>query len=106
MTIDNDQAQLLFTAITRFGTGLFTIYAISVLLNVFRYVMRLAAYYDARAQALLLATELGESKAKAFADYAAVLGAEKISFGKEPSTPLESAVDLLRAAKRVQSEES
>jgi hypothetical protein len=98
MTMSNEQMQLLYTAITRFGTILFIIYIISVLLHVFRYVMRLAAYHDARAQALLLAVNLGVSKAKPFADYAAVLAAEKIPFGDEPSTPLESATELLKAA--------
>lgn len=91
--------ELVFTAITRFGTVLFTIYIISVLLNVFRYVMRIAAYYEARAQALSLTVVLNEKHATLFAELAATLSAEKIDFGNEPPTPTQQAIELLKVAK-------
>jgi hypothetical protein len=94
----NDQnIHLLYTAITRFGTVLFIIYTVSVLLNVFRYIMRLAAYHEARADAIILAMETGTLHAENFAEFVSSLNAEKIEFGKEPTTPLENAVELIKA---------
>lgn len=90
---------LIFTAITRFGTVLFIVYTIGVLLNVYRYVMRMAAYHEARAHALILASTHDEKHAKRFALMATVLAAEKIDFGKAPATPVEQLIELLKTAK-------
>src|SRR5580704_16474191 len=98
--MDTNQ-QLIFTAITRFGTVVFIIYAVAVLLNVFRYVMKLAAYYEARAHALMLTKELGKDGTDALHKYAEILAAEKVDFGKEPSTPAENLIDLLKASKDI-----
>jgi hypothetical protein len=61
--------------------------------------MRLAAYYDGRAQALALTTSQNNEDVKRFAALATILAAEKIAFGKKPSTPAEQLIELLKAAK-------
>ena len=90
---------LIFTTITRFGTVLFIIYTVSVLLSVYRYIMRVAAYHEARAHALQLATLHDEKHVKRFAQIAIILAAEKIDFGKPPATPVEQLVELLKTVK-------
>jgi hypothetical protein len=75
------------------------IYAVSVLLNVFRYVMKLSAFCQARANALSLALELDEKEIESFKELAQILAAERIDFGKEPATPVENVIELLKASK-------
>ena len=95
--MNSQNIQLIFTAITRFGTILFIIYMVSVLLNVFRYLMRLAAYYEARAHAVAIALETGELDADNYSKYVKALNGEAIEFGKEPLTPLENATGIIGA---------
>lgn len=88
----------LFTAITRFGTISIVIYGVGVLLNVFKYVMRLAAYYEARAHATAIAFQLGELNAEKIGKFVAAFDGEKVEFGSEPPAPIESAISVIKAA--------
>jgi len=97
MDIDTE---FLYTAITRFGTVLFIVYAIGIMLNVYRYVMKMAAYHDARADALQLMHDRDDKEATRFAKFAESLDAEKIDFGKSPKTPMHQIVDLAKAIKK------
>jgi len=87
----------LFTAITRFGTVFFVIYMAGVLLNVFRYVMRLAAFYESRSHAVIIAMKVGELNAENISKYVAALDGENVEFGKDPTTPLENGVEIVKA---------
>jgi len=91
----------LYTAITRFGTILFVIYMVSVLLSVFRYVMRLAAYYEARSHATMIAMQTGELDSENLPKYIASFDGEKVEFGKDPTTPLENGVEMIKAVGEV-----
>ena len=95
-----DASQLIITTITRFGTVLFIVYTVSILLNVYRYVMRLAAYYDARADALWLMQTFEDGHAKRYQMLVDALNAEKIDFGKPPTTPLQHVIDLAKSIKK------
>lgn len=95
-----DDTFLIYTNVTRFGTILFIIFTISILLNLFRYLMKLAAYHDARADALALTVRLNFSDAERFASFAKVLSAEKIEF-VNTKTPIDHAIET---AKLIQSE--
>jgi len=92
--------ELLYTSITRFGTLAFLIFVVVVLLRVYQYLMRLAAYYDSRADALELAFLGTKEQVELFGQVSAILAAEKIDFGPQVATPLEAVADVFKAAKK------
>jgi hypothetical protein len=89
----------LVPTITRFGTALFLIFAISVLLNIFKYLMRLAAYHDARADALELCRYFEAPDIERLSCLAKVLNAETLDFGKAPDTPLKQVIEIAKVFK-------
>ena len=91
---------LLYTSITRFGTLAFLIFVVVVLLRVYQYLMRLAAYYDSRADALELMLHGSKEQAELLSTLSGVLAADKIDFGPQIATPLEAAADIFKAAKK------
>ena len=75
---------------------LLIVFLVQTFITVFRYMTRLAAYYQARVDALLL----GAAHDLSIADLqklTAVLSPETYDFGKPPRTPTEQAVDLARS---------
>jgi len=92
--------ELLYVSITRFGTIAFLIFVVVVLLRVYQYLMRLAAYYDSRADALLLMAIGTEKHAELLVKFSGVLGADKIDFGPPVKTPVDSIADAIKSAKK------
>ena len=82
------------TNITRFGTIILVIFLVSILVPLYRYNIRLAAYYDARADAIAL---MGGSNITAarFTEFADALTPSH-DFGKAPATPTQQVVDLAK----------
>ena len=95
-----DDSTLLLTNITRFGTILFIIYTVGVLLNVYRYLMRLAAYHEARADALILMHNYSTEDAERYQKFVDSLNAEKIDFGKEQKAPIAQVLEIAKAFKK------
>lgn len=90
---------LIFAAVIRFGTLGLLVYMAGVTVNLYEYLMRMAAYYDSREISLILAGVHDAEHAKRFAQFARVLAAEKIQFSKRPPTPTEELIELLKNAK-------
>ena len=91
---------LLYTSITRFGTLAFLVFVVVVLLRVYQYLMRLAAYYDSRADALELMVVGTKEQAELFLQFSTVLSADKIDFGPPVATPMESLAEVFKSAKK------
>ena len=70
-----------------------------VILNVVQYLMRMAAYNDARAQAHGLTVDHDDEFAARYDVFAKILAAESIDFGKAPSSLIEQLADGLKALK-------
>ncbi len=87
---------LIQTNITRFGPMIIILFFVSILVNLYRYNIRLSAYYDARADAL----ELIDLKIKpdVYEKYVSSLSPDMLDIGKPPKLPTEHAVDLAKAA--------
>lgn len=100
LVLDAQRQGLIFTSITRFGTLVLVFYAISISYNVFRYLIRGGNYYRARAHALLILAELSDKDADRYAVLVNAMSIERISFGKEPSTPLALAAEALASVKK------
>lgn len=80
---------------TRVGSIFLLIFLVQILLSVYRYSIRLVSYYEARADALLL---YNGSDAEQLQKFVSTLAAERIEFGKSPSTPVEQATELFKSA--------
>jgi hypothetical protein len=78
---------------TRIGSVLILIFLVQILVNLYRYNIRLAAYYDARADALQL---VGSKDEKTLNEYVKVLSPETFDFGKQPRSPADNVMDLLK----------
>jgi hypothetical protein len=92
-TQDNQLARLIQTNLTRFGTIIMITFLVSILTPLYRYNIRLATYYDARADVL----ELFETTLRSvgFLRLATAL-TPAFDFGKGPNTPIEQIIELVR----------
>jgi hypothetical protein len=86
----NDWKYITATAITRVGVVLIIIYLVQILMGLYRYNMRLAAYYNAKHDVLTL----WDGNSATLKRLDEIIGPPKVDFGKEPKHPLE---DLLKA---------
>lgn len=77
---------------TRIGVIGFVIYFISILFNLYRYSMRLAAFYDSRADVL-------ELKQPADTEFTALIdnfSPDHLNFGKQTQNPASQAIELAK----------
>jgi hypothetical protein len=94
----SDQTRRLISTIsTRVGAVLILIFLVQILVVLYRYSIRLANYYDARADALEMslgdAGQLMEARLVAVTD---VIAPEKIAFDREPKTPIQHMMEAAR----------
>lgn len=89
---------------TRVGAVLILVFLVQILASLYRYNVRLAAYYESRADALELAiVSDGTVDAARLQSAAAVISPERIEFGREPRSPLETSAELAGAILAAQS---
>ncbi len=79
---------------------------VHILVRLHRYSVRLAAFWDARADAVLLAQSFARCKAETFDDLAAVFAPDAYDFKPTPRLEHESATKLLRQVLRGESRTS
>jgi hypothetical protein len=89
-----DTIELVRTSLIRFGGVAVTFFLISLLIPIYRYNVRLGAFYLARADTLMLARD---TKVQNFSELLRLL-TPGYAFEKEPTTPTESVVSLLKGA--------
>ena len=87
------------TMVTRVSVAAFAIFLTQILLNLYRYSSRMAAFFDGRADALYLAG--GKLQQQNFETVAESLAGEKIDFGAPPKSPADNLVELLRELTRL-----
>ena len=83
---DIDVLNLINTSIIRFGGVAITLFVVSILVPVYRYNARLAIFYLAKADTLVLCRDIQVDDLRAISDFVTPLHA----FEKEPRTPLDS----------------
>ena len=86
---------LFSTLTTRVGALLILVFLVQILINLYRYNIRLAAYYDARADALEIFAA-GTFEGISMMELVRILSPEEVDFGKAPQSPVQHAVDLAR----------
>ncbi len=92
-----DWPSLVQTNVTRFGSLLIILFLVNILIAQYRYNIKLATYYEGRADALSLKIE--QLTISEFSDLLKSL-TPTLDFGKMPSTPIEQIVELARAVKK------
>jgi hypothetical protein len=85
----------IFTFIARFSFAVVLFFLVNILVSVYRYSLRLAAHYDARADALTLSSALLDDS---FYQLVQSLSPSGVDFGKLDRSPTEQLVDVARSA--------
>jgi hypothetical protein len=89
-----DWARVVQTNLTRLGAVAIMFFLVGILVPQYRYNIRMASFYDARADSVRLA-----DKVQDLSEIATVM-TPNIDFGKAPATPWEQIVEVIKAAKR------
>lgn len=84
---------LISTVTTRIGSVLILLFLVQILVSMYRYNIRLAAYYDARADGLELAID---ASVEEIDKIIRSLSPENIDFAKVPNSPSVHAVELAK----------
>ncbi len=85
---------LIQTNITRFGPLLLILFFVGILVNLYRYNIRLSGYYDARADALeFIAAGIDGD---IFEKIVSSVSPKHYDFGKTPTSPADQAVELVK----------
>jgi hypothetical protein len=79
------------TIATRAGAVLILMFLVQILVTLYRYNVRLANFYDGRADALEL---MSSAEEKRFETLVRTISGDTIEFGKIPKTPTEQAILL------------
>jgi len=85
-----EDKEFLSTFTIRFGVTIIILFFVQVLVNLYRYNIRLSAYYDGKADALLLS----DKEMSNFETIARTLSPDDLHFGNPPNTPLDKIIDM------------
>ncbi|MCB9928453.1 MAG: hypothetical protein H6844_03430 [Alphaproteobacteria bacterium] len=88
---------LIASGITRFGILFIMLFIVQILVNLYRYSMRMSAYYLSQADALLLAEDGGDALLKVVP----ALSPQNVDFGKAPQTPMQNLEKLAEIAAKL-----
>ncbi|MBN3762027.1 hypothetical protein [Burkholderia sp. Ac-20365] len=81
------------TISTRVASVLLLLFLVQILVTMYRYSIRLAAFYDARADILQLSPPFDSVQ---FAEIVSALSPDGLDFGREPKSPAQYAIDLAK----------
>ena len=87
---------LISAIVTRTGSIVLLLFLVQILVPLYRYNLKLAAYYDARGDALEIWNERDGGSLEELEGLVGVLSPDTISFGHQPISPIEQAVDLAK----------
>jgi hypothetical protein len=84
--------QMVTTSIARFGSIIILLFLVQILVTLYRYNVRAAAFYDGRADAL----QLPRTSDLTLAGMIEILTPTALDFGKMPSTPLNEVLGAIK----------
>ena len=85
----------------RIGAVVIVLFLVQIMVSLSRYNTRLAGYYDARADAILLQGETDTNIAGVkFEDLVSAMSPDDVDFGRAPRTLLEQAMNFARDTAR------
>lgn len=83
---------LISTATTRLGIVVLLLFLVQILVPLYRYNTKLAAFYDARADALNLVSD----DPSGFEQIVNILSPDTVDFGKSPAAPTQQAFEFAK----------
>lgn len=89
----NNPTSVWATLSTRVASVLLLLFLVQILVTMYRYSIRLAAFYDARADTLQLSASLSSVQ---LAELVTALSPDGLDFGREPRSPAQHAIDLAK----------
>jgi hypothetical protein len=95
-----DWAQIIQSNLTRLSALAIMFFLVAVLVPQYRYNLRMAAFYDARADSIRLAGRLQPITQLQDFEKTILAMTPNIDFGKAPSTPVDQLVELIKAARQ------
>lgn len=90
-----DSKQMIQTNITRFGTLILILFFVNILINLYRYTIRLSVYYDSRADSLLLLHK--NIDVTNYEKLVSTMNPHILDFGKNISYPTTQALELAKS---------
>jgi hypothetical protein len=93
-----DWPQVIQNNVTRIGAILLTIFLVTILVPQYRYNLRMAGFYHARSDSLLLGARTEFNSPDELGRIVTML-TPNIDFGKAPPTPVEQVVEAIKALK-------
>lgn len=87
------------TTLTRIGAVALAVFLTQILVSLYRYASRMAAFCDGRADAISVYENKGSDAQLGILVEA--LAGEKVAFGKEPSSPMQHFVEMVRELNRL-----
>ncbi len=98
-TLQQDTTTFIVSTLsTKVGSVLMLLFLVQILVSLYRYSMRLAAFYDSRADFLQVLDSEQKLTAATLAD---LLSSDKLEFSKTPSSPTEHAIQLAKEIAKV-----
>lgn len=85
----NDDRYILATAITRFGVVIILVFLTQILIGLYRYNMRLIAFYQSRKDFIYM----WDGSIKTMSKFSAIVTPIGVDFGKEPKNPFGGVLD-------------
>jgi hypothetical protein len=89
------QTLLIQTSVTRFGVVIIMVFLVQILVNLYRYNMRLSAFYFGRSDALVLLNKGSDDLN--LGTLVELISPDKLDFGKAPRTPAQEAAELIQS---------
>jgi phage host-nuclease inhibitor protein Gam len=99
VTDATDWPQIIQSNLTRLSSLAIMFFLVAVLVPQYRYSIRMAAFYDARADSIRLAGRLQPITQLDELEKTILAMTPNIDFGKAPTTPIDQLVELIKAAK-------
>ena len=97
LTTGDRTRQMISAIATRVGAILLIVFLVQILVSLYRYNTRSAAYYDARADALELSLdEQGILQLERLELLSSIITPERIDFGREPKSPTEAGLEFAK----------
>lgn len=96
ITPESQVSTLISVVVTRVSSIVLLLFLVQILVPLYRYNIRLAAYYDARGDALEIFDFDNFEDIEGLERLVAVLSPDSMTFGQQPTTPVEQLLELAK----------
>lgn len=95
---ESETAMLISVIVTRISSIVLLLFLVQILVPLYRYNTRLAAYYEARGDALEIVSLDDPERLEGLERLVASLSPDSVTFGQHPATPVDKVLGVARSA--------